>query len=563
MPAPEKLTPVQRLERDAKRVGEITGVAIRFGLSDWVESIPIPGARALLEAQADPSFSEESKEVRARLALTELGTTFIKIGQMLATRSDLVGPELAAELSNLHANTPPDPPEVVLATIQRELGQPADALFETFDAEALASASIAQVHLATLWTGEIVAIKVQKEGVRAKVEADLNVLESLAELAEQRSEKYRDWEVVRLVQEFKRSILSELDFNRELRNIETFDENFEADPTVHFPRTWPEFSSRRVLTMEYLDGPLGTDLDALRASCVDLNEFALRGANVYLTMIFRDGFYHADPHPGNLMLLSNGVVGILDCGMVGRIDEGLRDDLERLVAAITDGDVDGLTSTIWAQSKRQPDTAQADLRGEFTDLLAASQESVGDMDIGAILNGVLGIFRKYRVAPRPGLTGLIRTLVILDGTGKKLSPAFDLETILQPYRSEAIKRRLDPRHLWKRFQRSFIEWDKFLQELPAELSSTLQRVRSGEFRVGLEHRHLDSVVNRLVLGILTSSLVLGSSLLWSMKAPPLIADVSILGVIGFVVALSLGSVLYRSIKHSGKTVPNDQMQKQD
>jgi len=557
MPKTQNLTPVQKLERDANRVKEILGVSVRYGLSDYVETIPVPGGRAFLEAVADAEVANEPKEVRVRLALTELGPTFIKVGQLLATRADLIGPELASELSKLHADTPFDDPEVVVATIEKELGRPIGDVFSTFDPEAFASASIAQVHLATLWSGEMVVVKVQREGIQAKVEADLSIMESLAELAEGRSETYKDWQLVRLVKEFKRSILHELDFYRELRNLETFQRNFEDDQTVHFPRTWPEYSSRRVLTMEHLEGPLGTDVAALQNAGVDLNEFAQRGARVYLQMIFRDAFYHADPHPGNLTLLPGGVVGILDCGMVGRVDEGLRDDLESLVAAIADGDVDALTTNLWVQTKGQPEQAKDELRNDIADLLAESKRPIGSMDIGIILDGVLAIFRKYRVAPRPGLTQLIRMLVMLDGTARRLSPDFSLQSILEPYQAEAIRRRLEPNRVWKRLQRSFIEWDKLIQILPGELTSTMQRIRTGEFRVGLEHRHLDSVVNRLVLGILTASLILGSSLLWSLKAPPLIKDVSLLGLAGFIAACVLGSVLYRSIKVSGKTVPKD------
>jgi ubiquinone biosynthesis protein len=402
-----------------------------------------------------------------------------------------------------------------------------------------------------------VAVKVQKEGIQAKVEADLSVLQSLAELAEKNSETYRDWQVVRLVREFRRSLLNELDFQRELRNLEAFDRNFEGDPNVHFPRTWPEYSSRRVLTMEHLEGPLGTDIDAIRASGVDLNEFAARGANIYLQMIFRDSFYHADPHPGNLMLLPGGVVGILDCGMVGTLDENLRDDLESLVSAITESDAEALTATLWAQSKGQPESARDELHTDIADLLAESKRPLGSLDIGLILNGVMDIFRKYRVAPRPGLTQLLRMLILLDGTARRLNPDFSLDGILKPYEEEAVKRRLEPGRLWKQLQRSLIEWDKFIRVLPGELTSTMQRVRTGEFRVGLEHRHLDSVVNRLVLGIMTSSLILGSSLLWSLKAPPLIQDISIFGAVGFIFSLVMAFVLYRAIRSSGKTVPKD------
>jgi ubiquinone biosynthesis protein len=546
------------MERDARRVREILGVAVRYGLSDWIETIPVPGGRALLHAVADKEIGKLSKEERVRLALTELGTTYIKVGQMLATRPDIVGTKLAEELSRLHADTPPEPVESVYETIHTELGAFPHELFASFDAEPFASASIAQVHRARLFSGEEVAVKVQKAGIRAKIEADLSVLESVAELVEGHSETYKAWEPVRLVHEFRRSITRELDFVEELRNMETFAQNFCDDPNVHFARTWSELSGRTVLTMELLQGIPGTDLEALQESGEDLNDFAMRGARAYLDMVFRDSFYHADPHPGNLMMLEGGVVGIIDCGMVGRVDDGLREDLESLVAAVTEGDADWLTAIMWPHTNGQPETARNRMQSDFSELLADSKRPIGTVDVGGMLTGVLEVFRRYRVSPRPGLTQLMRMLIVLNGTGLRFSPQFSLQAILEPYKDEAMKRRLDPRTVWKRFQRSFLEWDKFLHALPAEVMSTMQRFRTGEFLVGLEHRHLDSVVNRLVLGILTASLILGSSLLWSTKAPPLVGGVSAMGAIGFLAALVLGTVLFRAVRRSGRTIPRDQ-----
>ncbi|MBV6457817.1 MAG: putative protein kinase UbiB [Fimbriimonadaceae bacterium] len=550
-------TTIQRLERDGPRMREILGVAVRYGLTDYVSSLPIPGAKAVLETARDKELSDLPREVRLREALTELGPTFIKIGQMLSTRPDLIGIELAEELAKLQSATPPDPPEVVRRTLEAEFGVPQTDIFAEFDPEPLASASIAQVHLARLFSGEQVAVKVQKSGIQATIESDLSVLESLAELADKHSQNLRSWEPVRLVREFRRSITAELDFHRELENTDRFRHNFEEDESVRFPRTWPELSTTRVLTLELLVGIPGTDEDALRNSGVDLNEFSRNGAQVYLEMVFRDGFYHADPHPGNFMLLPGGVVGIVDCGMVGVIDEGLRDELESLVVALTDGDVDGLAGTLWGMSNGQPDSARGKLRDDLADLLSESHRSIDQMDIANVIRGLLDVFAKYRIRPRPGMTQLLRMLVLLNGTSEKLSPEFSIQALLEPYRDEAIKRRLNPSRLMQRFQRSIVEWDKFFQALPVELANVMRRVQSGDFRVALDHRHLDTVVNRLVLGILTASMVLGSSLLWSMKAPPLIGEVSVMGLVFFLSAAILGWVLYRAVRSSGKTVPRD------
>lgn len=551
----EQISPLERLQDNSDRVKEIVGVAVKYGLADWLDSIPIPGAQALLHQAADSDLVKLPIEVRIRMALTDLGPTFIKVGQVLSTRVDLIGPELADELSKLQTDAPADPTEVVAATITSELKRPPRELFAAFEDEAYASASIAQVHRAILFTGEPVAVKVQKDGIQAKVEADLSILEGLAQAAEDHSQAMKDHGVVRLVKEFRRSIFNELDFERERHNIETFQANFATDETVHFPQTWPEFSSKRVLTMEYLDGPLGSQLEEVLTDPQDLDVFARRGADVYLNMIFRDGFYHADPHPGNLMLLPGGIVGILDCGMVGRVDEGLRADLESLVGAITQGDVEDLTDTLWARAKNQPETAREELQADLTELISDSQGSVED--VAKILSGMLRIFQKYHVNLRNGISALLRTIVLLDGTARQISPSFNLKAMLEPYQSEALKRRMKPGYLLKRFERSLVQWDTFIEDLPGELSQTMHKMRSGELRVELKHRHLDTVANRLVLGIVTAAIFLGSCLLWSMKAPPVADGISIFGALGYAISLVLGLQLYRAIKDSGKIAPQD------
>jgi len=307
--------------------------------------------------------------------------------------------------------------------------------------------------------------------------------------------------------------------------------------------------------MEYMDGALGTQLNDLRLRKEDLDAFARRSADVYLNMIFRDGFYHADPHPGNIMLLRDGVVGILDCGMVERVDEGLREDLESLIGAVTRGDADDLTDTLWARARNQPEKAKEELRADITDLLLESQGTLED--VGNILTGILKIFQKYHVNIRPGITALLRTMVILDGTARRQSSDFNLQSMLEPYEAEAVKRRMQPGYMLRRFGHAFVKWDRFIEHLPGELSETLHKMRSGELRVELKHRHLDAVINRLVLGILTAAMFLGSSLLWSMKAPPMISGVSVFGAVGYCIAVILGWQVYKAIKDSGKVAPQD------
>ena len=296
--------------------------------------IPSEELRGLVASREIQAIAERSWEERVRLTLTQLGTTFIKFGQMLSTRDDLVGSDLAVELSRLQSKTPADPPESVRRMIRAQLGRDPEDLFARFEPEAFASASIGQVHRAWLADGRAVVVKVQHDGILETVKSDLEVLLALAHLLEDHLPAAAAYRPVATVNEFRRTLLRELDFSVERRNMEEFRRNFADDPTVHFPTAYPDLSSRRVLTMEFLSGPPGTDQEAIRGSSGDLNEFALRAANMYMNMIFRDGFYHADPHPGNYVMMAGGVVGVLDCGMVGRIDDELRELFEDLLLAL-------------------------------------------------------------------------------------------------------------------------------------------------------------------------------------------------------------------------------------
>lgn len=543
---------IERLERDTRRVAEIAGVLAKYGLASWLKAIPLHAIRERLKSDEGQPINELSTPVRIRLALTDLGTTFIKLGQMLSTRPDVIGVELADELSQLQTDTPADDGTAIRKLLEEELGRPPKEIFAIFEEEAFASASIAQVHRARLPTGELVAVKVQKAGIQRRVESDLSILSGLAELAEKHVDQLRPYEPVALVRQFRRTIMRELDFNVERRNLDEFGRNFADDPGVRFPKPWPEYSSRRALTMEYFDGVLGSDPDRLKATGVDLGEFAQRGADMYLEMIFRDSFYHADPHPGNLMLLPGGVIGVLDCGMAGRLDDVLRDEIEAILLAVAQRDTEALTDAVFSIGAVPVDVSRDQLRADLADFVAEyTGHSINELDLAGALRSLADIIRRHHISLPPGVSLLLRTLIVLEGTSQLLNPDFSLAAVIQPYYLKTIGRRLSPQRMWLRIQRSYRDWDRLFKALPRDLTETLQRLRSGRLTVHLDHRHLDPVVNRLVLGILSASLFLGSSLLWSMKAPPILAGVSVFGAAGYIVSVYLGWKLLRAVRRTG------------
>jgi ubiquinone biosynthesis protein len=547
-----KFNALKRLESNAHRVHEIIGVLAKYGLADWVKGLNYHWIQDRIRSFDGQPIPNLKMGERVRLAFTELGVTFIKLGQMLSTQPDLVGPETAEELAHLQTAAPVDPPDTVRATIEAEFGKPLSDLFAQFEDAPLASASIAQVHPARLHSGEQVVAKVQHAGIADKIMPDLDILAGLAEGAEKHSSRIRPYRPVAIVRQFRRTLLHELDFTFERRNLEEFAEHFAKDETVHFPRAYSQLSTRRVLTMERLDGILGADSAALAASGADLNEFARRGANMYLQMIFRDAFYHADPHPGNLMLLPGGVVGVLDCGMIGRLDEELKEGLDDMLMAVATHNSADLGEIVLRLGFAPPDTHRDELRADLSDFVAEYVgQSIEDMDLSGALNGLFEIIRRYNIILPPELSLLLRTLVELEGTAQRLSPEFSLAEVLSPYYTTMVRQRLSAQNVLGRLMHAYRDWERLLQSLPRDLGDVLKRVREGAFSVHLDLRHIDPAINRLALGVMTAALFVSSALLWSMKAPPMIAGVSAFGGAGYLIAAYLGFRLLLAIRRSG------------
>jgi len=547
-----KLDSLPNLVRDSKRLHEVVSTLGRYGLAPWLEKVNVGWLRKQLESADGQRIADLSQGARLRLAMTDLGTTFIKLGQILSTRPDLVGPDVTDELTQLQAGTPPDPPEAVRHAIQTELGATPEELFLEFDDVAKASASIGQVHFAKLKDGTPVVVKLQHPGIEGKIRSDMEILRNLAELAERYSGRARQFRAVDTLDEFARTLFAELDFTRERRNLERFNANFAQDPQIRIPQPYPELSTSRVLTMDRLDGVGIGERDALLAKGYDLSDLARRGANLFLEMIFRDGFYHADPHPGNLLVLEDASIGLLDCGMVGRIDETFREQFEDLLMAAASNDAQSVTDSICELGSVPREMDPDALRSELDAYLAEyGSQDLNEFDLGGALEQMMAIIRRYNILLPTRVTLLIKVLVMLEGTARELSPDFSLAEILDPYKEKILKRRMAPGRLLKKARRNLADWNRLIEMAPRELADILTQIKRGKFDVHLEHRKLDTIANRVVMGILSAALFVGSSMIWSSSAPPLIAGVPVFGVLGCGLALAMGVQLARAIKRSG------------
>jgi ubiquinone biosynthesis protein len=557
---------IPHLYRNVKRWTEIITVLSKYGLADWLAQTNIEFVKDRLKHRDGEALARLTREARIRLTLTELGPTFIKLGQLLSMRPDLVGRELADELKQLQAGTPADSPETVRKTVDGELGQSLDDVFAEFDLTPVASASIGQVHRARLKTGERVVVKVQHAGIETKVNEDLEVLAGLATLAEQFPE-FKPYRPTASVAEMGRTLRRELDFGREERNLHQFAELFREDPTICIPRAHTELSTPRVLTMELIDGIPLSQPALIDAAGLDREEVARRGANLYMQMIFVHGFFHADPHPGNIVLLAGNVIGLLDFGMVGRIDERLRENIEDILMAIVQNDVPTLVRIIKQIGKAPPQLDEAGLANDVADFVGNySTQPLDQFDVGGALSDIMEIMRRYGIMLPPSVAMLIKTLITLEGTARLLSPRFSLMEVMQPFHRGMILRRLSPMRQARKLRRLFLEVEQLVEVLPQRIMQILEQVQDGKFDVHLDHRGLGPSVNRLVLGMLASALFVGSSLMLSYKVPPLLffrADgaapsywfglhnISLLGLAGCIVSILVALRLLLAIGKSG------------
>lgn len=558
-----KISSIPQLYRNLRRWQEIIAILRRYGLADWLSQLKFDFIRDWIKDEQGVPLASYSREKRIRLALTELGPTFIKLGQVLSLRPDLIGPELAAELTSLQSELPADPAEKVRELVAKELGKPVEELFAEFEGDAIASASIGQVHMARLLDGRRVVVKVQHADIQSKVREDMEVLAGLATLATHIPE-LEVWKPTVLVEQLSKSLKRELNFSRELQNLQLFARELEHYPGIRIPAPYPELSSSRVLTMELLCGlPVSKFKEAEQSGIDDATRqrLAKTAAEVYVEMIFIHGVYHADPHPGNVLVVGECDLGLLDFGMVGRIDDRLRETIEEMLLAVASRDTSLLTTLIKRVGNTPPRLDESLLSIDVADLIANyGSQPLDSFDLSGALNDVTDIMHRHQISLPPQTSLLIKMLITLEGTLRLLSPHFSLLEVMQPFFRRMWLRRLSPKRQARRVRRIYMELESLLETLPGQVSSVMQLVQEGRLDVHLAHKGLSPSVNRIVLGLLISSVFLGSSVLLAFKVPPLlfnqggwfgIEKLSLLGLVGYAVSLLAGFRLIRAINRSG------------
>ncbi|NPV10016.1 MAG: hypothetical protein HPY83_18885 [Anaerolineae bacterium] len=518
------LASAQRRLRELRRLREIVRVLGRNGLDFVVQELRlldiIPRRLLLRAARPRPEVGRMTLPQRVRHTLEELGPTYIKIGQILAGRADVLSPEYLDELARLWDHAPPEPPETIAAIIEQELGAPLDEFFSQFDRQPVAAASLAQVHRAWLPDGQVVAVKVQRPGIQELVQADLDILRDQASFLESRLAVARERHLADLVEEISFALLNELDFALEGRNADRLRHNLRRLDFAHVPRVYHNLTTRRVLVTDYVEGIRLTDREALRQAGYDLRSVAALGTQMYIQMIFEDGFYHADPHQGNI-LISDDRISLVDFGTVGYLTPEMRESLGAMLMAFVEQDPQRMATVMLRMGAMQEYGRVEALEQALRRLLLRFHGiELREVSLGELLTEIFGTAREYRILVPSELALLAKTLILLDGVARQLYPEFKMVEEVRPHLEELARRRFRPSQL-AREGLDFAEQARHLvQSLPLRSDLLLERLEQGRMVFGVEVQRLEQVTrrindlgNRLSFAIVVAALVLGSSIL--------------------------------------------------
>jgi len=548
--------------RDLGRLNEIAGVLVRHGFGDLVHRTGVVAALEtagrVLRIDRMQGLPHLAAPERMRKVLEELGPTSVKLGQVLASRPDLLPPDWLAEFSKLHEDVPTLPFEELRPQIEKVLGQPPEEVFVDLDATPLAAGSIAQVHRARLTDGRDVVLKVRRPGIAAEVAADLRLLERFAQVLEQEVAELRRFHPRHIAKQFARSMRAELDLSFEARTLRQIAENLEDHPEIVIPEVIDPYVDERMLVLTYVDGTSAAEwLRGARPADIDPQALVRIGADAILDMVFLHGLYHADPHPGNVLFLAGSRVGLLDFGMVGRLSEGRRREFVELLAAVADHDDDAVVDVLLAWS----DGGSTDVEMLHQDARAFLDRyhgvPLGKLDVARMLRDIAEIVRENELTLPSDVAMLVKVFVTLDGLGRALDPAFDMALHVEPAARRMIARMHSPTQMATRTAR---ELRKVLLHLPRDLRAIVARARRGGLRIELDLHHLDEFAreidrsaNRMTGGMVTAALIVGSAIALRVDQGPKLFGFPMFALLGFLSSGFLGIVLLWSIVRSGKT----------
>jgi ubiquinone biosynthesis protein len=554
--------------RSIGRLSEIAQVMVRHGFGYFLEAhklsdlLPGRSAEDRIANAAAEHGAASARGQHLREVLDELGPTFVKFGQLLSTRPDVVPPDIVVELRGLQDDVRPFPFEQAERVIEEELGNTLERLFLDFDPVPVAAASIGQVHRATLPNGRRVAVKVQRPGAPRKIEADLGLLYQAARLARERIRAFDFVDTRQLVDEFARQIRKELDYRQEARNAQNFHRNFAGDPHVRVPKVYWQYTRPRVLTLEWIDGVQLADVDLVTMTLEERRELAYRITEAWMAMIFRHGFFHGDPHPANILVPHEaGMIGLVDFGAVGTLTD---DDMSKLTGLFIDAaneNIDQLPKRLADLGVRYPKEREGEFLAELRELYYRYYgASLAEIDpIQVIREGFQLIYSMNLHLPTRFLL-LDRAIATVGSVGAELYPDFNVFEVARPYARDLMLERFRPQRVVRRARRDAIRYAQVLAEAPYQFHDFMEEIRDGQIEVGFVHKGLDEYMqkldvafNRLVVALIVVGGLIGSSLIGIFATGgPILLGVNVISVIGFVLSTILGVWLLWGVVRSGR-----------
>ncbi|MBL6765623.1 MAG: AarF/ABC1/UbiB kinase family protein [Verrucomicrobiae bacterium] len=552
-----------RTLQHAQRFRQIVSVFLKYGFHDLTTKIGLPRVRRipfLQDREEQSAISAMSQPERLRRACEELGPTFVKLGQLFASRTQLLPKEFTDELSKLQDEVEPISFDQLAAVIEKELDAPVATIFQTIERKPLGAASIAQVHQAVLRTGEPVVVKVQRPGIAQNAALDLEIMQQIARMAERHLEGWAIHRPTGVVDELARSLEKELDFSREAAHLERFAWQFEEDETIYIPKVYYAASTGRVLTMEFIDAIKVSSLEKLAAAQLDRKEIAVRIADLVMKQIFEHGFFHADPHPGNIHILPGNRICFLDFGLMGFLDNRTRETFVDLVWGIARRNEVSVTNALLklAEPGSEGEPSREGLESDIADFMHQHfYRPVGELKFGKLVTELFELTAKNRLRLPPDLFIMLKALSLTEELVRHLNPAHNLVEQAEPFMRKARMARLRP----ERFAGSVLEFGRdfsdLARDLPAELRRIISQIKTGDARINFQHRGLEPAIisaervsNRISYSLVLASLIIGSALIVHAKLD--LAEIPILGLIGFILSALMAFGLLISIVRHGR-----------
>lgn len=556
---------VSKAYKHIKRYYEIVSILAKYGFGDIFSSLNLEkyvdfGRKLNLTSNRSENITKLTRWERVRRAIEELGPTFIKFGQIMSNRPDFLPEDLLTELSKLQDSIPPMGFPEIKKIIESELDDDMTSVFTSLKEECIGSASIAQVHLGILKSGEKCALKIRRPKIEKIIKIDIEIMLHLAEILEKNYSDIAVLRPVRMVEEFRRTIYKELNFSTEIQNIERFRNDFSDSKDVYIPKVYGKLSTEKLIVMEYIDGIKVSEKNKLKAYGYNLKEITERGVNLILNQIFSNGFFHADPHPGNIFVLKDNVICFLDFGMMGTLIPKHKDLLSRIIIGIANKDSRKIVNAlIFLADKSNLNNINelelqiAELVDEYTNI------ALEKINIGELLSKFTQVLVKHRLELPPNIYLLIKALITVEGVGKNLMPEFQILDYLQPFALRLARKKLNPFSIGKRVYSSVSDLAYLLDEMPYNIHALIEQIRKPRLEVSVEDSDLEKILrtfsqisNRISFAIVIAALIIGSSFILRLDYPPQWNGVSVIGIIGFVGAGILGFWLLISIIRHGK-----------